>query len=74
MLLLYYLYVKFRHIRIEPSTQKKLSFKDFGREPSIIDQRDESEVLSNDEEMQIIEEEDSLDFDSSRRSKTESIP
>lgn len=72
MLQLYYLFVKFRHLKVEPSVQKKLVFKDHGRDP-LVEARDESEVLSNDEEMQIIEEEDSLDFESSRRSKTEPV-
>lgn len=52
---------------------KKLVFKDQGREPPQLEQRDESEVQSGDEDMSRIEEEDSLDFESSRRSKTESL-
>lgn len=36
--------------------------------------KDESEVPSGDEDMGIIEEEDSLDFNSSLRSKTEFYP
>lgn len=71
MLQLYYIFVKFRNMRIEQAQVEKLVFKDAGREPPMLEQRDESEVQS-DEEMQIIEEEDSLDFDSSRRSKVES--
>jgi hypothetical protein len=79
MLQLYYLYCRFRHIKIEQAGQPKLVFKDQGREISITEQptrpnKDESEVPSGDEEMGIIEEEDSLDFNSSLRSKTESYP
>ena len=78
MLQLYYLYCRFRHIKIESSGQTKLVFKDHGREVANLEQprqvKDESEVPSGDEEMGIIEEEDSLDFNSSLRSKAESYP
>ena len=79
MLQLYYLYCRFRHVKIESASQPKLIFKDNGREAPKIEQpakvvRDESEVPSGDEEMGIIEEEDSLDFNSSLRSKPESYP
>lgn len=53
---------------------RKLAFLDQGREPSHdYSVQEESEVRSNEEEMQIIEEEDSLEFDSQHRSKAESI-
>lgn len=74
LLQLYYLYVKFRHLRVDQPSLPRLQFKDEGRTPPQLEQRDESEVHSGDDEMQIIEEEDSLDFDSSRRSKVESGP
>jgi hypothetical protein len=71
----YYLYVLFRNVEIKQNQPKKLQFRDSGRDPLPTDRElEESEIRSNDEEMQIIEEEDSLDFDSSHRSKNESIP
>lgn len=44
---------------------RKLGFLDQGREPAHdYSVQEESEVRSNEEEMQIIEEEDSLEFES----------